>query len=109
MTWIKIGGTQYVEGCIVALDSSEIITIFGMIIDILLIENDAPYFVCEVMTTEEYSDHLHSFVLKRVSPTPIIFCKHQELADYHALGLYKLRLFEDSLPSLFVVPKYHIM
>ena len=109
MTWITIGGTKYVEGCVVALDSSEVLLIFGIIIDILLIKEDEPYFVCEVMTTEEYSDHLHSYVLKRVSPTPITFCKHQEMADHHTLGLYKLRLFGDSLPSLYVVPKYHIM
>jgi len=76
---------------IVSLDSSEILIIFGLIIDILLIGNDDPYFVCEVMTTAEYSDHLHSFVLKGVHPTPIIFCKDQELADHHTLGPYKLQ------------------
>ena len=49
------------EGCVVVLDSSETLPIFGIIINILLIKPAEPYFVCEVLDTEEFSSHFHSF------------------------------------------------
>ena len=67
VTWIQIQGTKYVEGYVVVLDSTKILPIFGMIINILLINSDEPYFVCEVLETEEFSSHFHSFVVQRDS------------------------------------------
>ena len=64
VTWIQIQGTKYIEGCDVVLDSTKILPIFGMIINILLINSDEPYFVCEVLETEEFSSH---FVVQRDS------------------------------------------
>ena len=58
VSWIKLEGAKYVEGCIVALDSSQTLITFGIIIDILLMNEDDPYFVCEVLATEEYCIHL---------------------------------------------------
>ena len=39
VTWIQLQGTKYVEGCVVVLDSSEILPIFGVIINVLKEEN----------------------------------------------------------------------
>ena len=67
------------------------IPIFGIIVDIVLITADQPYLVCEVLHTEEFSTHLHSFVIKReAKPVPIVFCQPHEMSDHHTLGLYSL-------------------
>lgn len=107
--WIQVQGTKYIEGSVVALDSTEILPTFGIIIDILITEADNPYFVCEVLYTEEFSVHLHSFVVTREKPIPISFCTPDELADHHTLGLYSLRLFQDSHLSLYIVPHYNLI
>ena len=107
MTWIQLQGTKYTKGCVVVLDTSEVQPIFGIIIDIILITADKPYLVCEVLTTEEFSAHLHSFVVKRVAkPVPIVFCQPNELSDYHTLGLYSLLLFHERTQSHYIVPQY---
>ena len=46
------------------VDTSEVLPIFGIVIDIL-ITADQLYLVCEVLTTEEFYAHLHSFVVKK--------------------------------------------
>ena len=82
---------------------------FGMIINILLIKPDEPYFVCELLETKEFSSHLHSFILQRAKLIPIVFCKPDELSDHHTLVLYSLRLFQDTHTTHYVVPQYHLM
>lgn len=100
---------KYVEGCVVVLDSSEALPIFGIIINILLIKSDEQYFVCEVLDTEKFSSHFHSFVAKRTKPIPIVFCKPDDLSDYHTLGRYSLRLNHDTVITHYIVPQYHLM
>ena len=51
VTWIQLQGTKYAEGCVVVLDSSEVLPIFGIITNVLLIKPDEPYFVCELLQT----------------------------------------------------------
>ena len=97
------------EGSVVVLDTSEILPVFGIIINILLIKPDEPYFVCELLHTEEFSAHFHCYIVKRDKPIPITFCMPNELSDYHTLGLYTLRLFQDTLPTHYIVPQYHLM
>ena len=79
VTWIKL---KYVEGCIGALDSSQTLKIIGTIFDILLIKEDDPYFVCEVMTTEECSDHLLQL--------PSYFTNTKNWQIITPMGLHKL-------------------
>ena len=109
VTWIQLQGTKYVEGCVV-LDSSELLPIFGvMIINVLLIKPDEPYFVCELLQTKEYSTHFHSFIMQRDKPIPIVFCKPDALSDHHTLGLYNLRFNHDTVQIYDIVPQYHLM
>ena len=61
--WVQFQGTKYPKGCIVVLDSSEILPTFGIIMDIILTDSDNVHFVCEALTTEEISEHLHSFIV----------------------------------------------
>ena len=104
---MQFQGTKYPKGCIVALDSSGILPTFGIIMDIILTDFDNVHFVCEALTTDEFSDHLHSFIVKREKPTPLVICKQDELADYHPLGVYELCVFITT--CLYVVPQYHLM
>ena len=109
VTWIQIQGTKYVEGCITVLDSSEVLPKFGVIINVLLIKPDEPCLVCELLKTQEFSTHFHSYVVQRDKPIPIVFCKPDELSDHHSLGLYSLRFNHDSVPTNYIVPQYHLM
>ena len=71
-----------------------------MIINVLLIK---PYFVCELRI-------FHSFIMKRDKPIPLVFCKPDELSDYHTLGLYNLRFNHDNtILTCIIVPQYHSM
>ena len=54
VSWIQLQGTKYVEGSVVVLDISKILPVFGIIINILLIKLDEPYFVCELLHTKEF-------------------------------------------------------
>jgi len=75
--------------------------------DIILTDSENVHFVCEALTTEEFSEHLHSFIVRREKPTPLVICKQDELSDYHPLGVYKLRLFTTT--CLYVVLQYNLM
>ena len=110
VAWIQLQGTKYVEGCVVVLDTSEILPIFGIIINIILIKTDQPCLVCEMLHTEEFSAHFHSYIVKREdNPVPVVFCEPHELVDHHTLGLYSLRLFQETIPTHYIVPQYHLM
>ena len=107
VTWIQLQGTKYIEGSLVVLDTSEIVPIFGIIFNILLIKADQSYLVCEVLHTEEFSAHLHSFIVTREDkPFPIVFHEPHKLSDHHTLGLYSLRLFQETFTTHYIVPHY---
>ena len=44
-------------------------------------------FVCEILTTDGYSEHFHAFEVSKETPTPVAFCSQKELADYHAFQI----------------------
>ena len=106
---IGIGqGTKYVEESVVVLDSAGILSIFGMITNILLIKSDEPYFVCEVLNTKEFYSHSYSFIVQRTKPISIAFCKPGDLSD-HTIGSYSLRHSLKTAKTHYIVPQYHIM
>ena len=109
VTWIQLQGIKYVEDSVVVLDTSEILPVFGIIINILLINSREPHFACEQLHTEEFSVHFHCYIINRDRPIPITFCTPTELSDYLTLGLYTLRFFEHTLPTHYVVPQYHLL
>ena len=77
---------------------------FGKIINILIVDVNDPYFVCEIFHTEEFDTHLHAYVITTQSPIHITLCKQSQLLDHHTLGLYKLCLYDDLVPTLYIVP-----
>ena len=83
------------EGSIVVLDISKILPVFGIIINILLIKLDEPYFVCNYYIPRNF----YCYTVKRDKPIPITFCMPNELSDYYTLGLYTLQFFQDTLST----------
>ena len=102
---ITIQGTTYAVGSVVAL-ASDTIPVFGKILDILMVDVDDPYFVCEIFHTEDFDNHLHAYVVTTQSPVQITFCKQPQLLDHHPLGLYELCLYDDTISTQYIVPKY---
>ena len=97
--WVQCNGVVYSVGCVVMLNTAPT---FGQLNDIILTDVDICLFVCNILSTEGYVDHLHAFEVHQEKPIPIVFYKQSDLTDYHPLGLYKLN------DSLYVVPKYSI-
>ena len=58
--------------------------------------------MCEVLTTHSFVEHYHAFEVSREVPTPVVFRLQKDLADFHALGLYKVN------HAQYVVQKYYI-
>lgn len=104
---ITIHGTTYTIGSVVVLACvSTDQPVFGQIINILIVDVNNTYFVCEVFHTEDFDTHLHAYVVTTQSPIHITLYKQTQLLDYHTLGLYKLCLYEDTVPTFYIVPKY---
>lgn len=102
---MQLHGTKYQEGAIVTL-ASNTLPLFGRILDILVVDVDTVYFVCEMLETEEFCTHLHAFVVSTQKPIPLIVIKQSELVDFHVIGLYKLRLFDQERTTMYVVPNF---
>lgn len=100
-----IHGTTYIVGSVIAL-ASDALPIFGEILNILMIDVDDPYFVCEIFHTEDYDTHLHAYVVTSQSPVHITLCQQSQLLDHHTLGLYKLCVYGDTASTWYIVPKY---
>ena len=103
VSWIEICGIKYAKENIVILESN-LLPLFGIIIDILCINNHF-YFVCCTLHTECFSSHFHAYEVSKHSSTNIIFCSHSDLIDHNVLGLYTLQ----TSPNYFVPVKYHLI
>ena len=60
MNWIEISGTRYVCGSIVLL-SSDFLPIFGFVTDIIVLDVENYYLVCEVLETVCFNSNYHSY------------------------------------------------
>ena len=93
-------------GSVVALSYDDTFPVFGQILNILLVDVDKPYFVCEVFNTDNFDSHLHAYIVAAQSPTHITLCQQHQLLDHHTLGLYKLCLYDNIASTYCIVPKY---
>ena len=101
--WVQIKGTKYSIGSITVI-KTDVIPTFGLVVDLLVVDVDICLFVCEVLETEYFDEHLHAFKVSKElsSHVSLAICRHKELADYHVLSLYKHH------HSLYIVPKYNL-
>ena len=86
--------------------ASDTLPIFGQILNILMLDVNIPYFVCEIFHTQDFDTHLHAYTVTAHSPIQITLCKQSQLLDHHTLGLYKLYLYGDTVATMYIVPKY---
>ena len=75
---------------------------FGLITDVIVLDTDDYYLVCEILHTTCFNSHFHGFGVEHESTPSYIFVKQNDLADHNILGLYKLLNFK------LVVLKYHL-
>ena len=106
-SWVKIGGTVYKTDDVAAV-SSNLLPLFGRIIDIFIVDVSDCYFVFELLVTECFNSHYHAFEVRKQTQQPIqlVVCKQSDLIDYHVLGLYTIPVHDDHLT--FVSLKYYL-
>ena len=73
-SWVNICGTVYKPGNIVVV-SSDLLPIFGNILDIIVYDITQCYFVCELLITNGFSHHYHAYeVTRHVQPRELVIC-----------------------------------
>lgn len=62
---------------------------FGLIKDVIVLDVDDYFLVCEALETECFNSHFHAYEVSRYCLPSFVFVKQISLADYSVLGLYK--------------------
>ena len=75
---------------------------FGLIKDVIVLEVDDYFLVCEALETECFNSHFHAYEVSHYCPPSFVFVKQVSLADHSMLGLYK------KADKYFVVLKYFV-
>ena len=76
---------------------------FGLIKDVIVLDVDDYFLVCEVLETECFNSHFHVYEVSRYCPPSFVFIKQVSLADHSMLGLYK------KADKYFIVLKYLVV
>ncbi len=103
MSWVKIFGTRYSEGCVIITGLNYGQPIFGQISKILLAMGNIilQYNTLQVV---QYSEHLNAY---EVAPCyDVNFIKREDLQDFHPLGIHQG--FGNNANKLFVVLRYRV-
>lgn len=87
LSWVEVDGSVYHTGDVVVL-KNELLPTFGVIKDIIVMDVNGYFFVTEVLTTENFVEHYHSFEITKQSPTIYDICQQKSLADHHVLSAY---------------------
>ena len=74
---------------------------FGLVTDIIVLDVDNYFIVCEVLNTECFHQRFHAYEVSRDPSPTFVFVKQVYLADHSMLGLY-------NTSCNFVVLKYHV-
>ena len=106
LSWIEVNGTVYKKGVTVILDM-DLLPNFGTIVDIVVINTDMYYLVCETLVTDCFSHHhFHAIQVQRPQTSKYVCIKQSELYDYSVLSTYTL----STHPDLYFVPlKYQLI
>ena len=105
LSWVQVDVTVYYHGDVVVLEN-ELLPTFGVIKDMIVFDVDRYYFVCEVLSTECFVNHFHSFEVTKQNPTKYSICKQPDFVDHHILHAYSVTSYPH---SLFVPLKYHLI
>lgn len=101
LSWIQVDGTIYKTGGAIILETGLVPT-FGKIVDLVVL-HESYYLVCEVMFTDCFNHHFHSYEISTLQPINYVLCKPSDLPDHNVLGIYNIS------NSHFISLKYHII
>ena len=87
LTWVQINGIVYKTGGAVVLRMN-LTPVFGVIIDVIVMDVNDYYIVCEEMVTEHCDHHYHSYKITQLHPKCYIICKTSDLFDHTILKYY---------------------
>lgn len=105
LSWVEVNGTLYKHGMVAVLDV-DLIPVFGVICDILVFNTDVYHFVCEILFTECFSHHFHSYQTRKQVPVKYVCCKQSDLYDPTTLSSYSIL----SQPDILYIPlKYQLI
>ena len=102
LSWLQISGSVYHCGDVVVLKYGLLPT-FGVVQDVIVFDVTVFYIVAEVLVTECFVEHYHSFEVSKQTATEYMICEIKHLVDHHVLGLYNVS------GSLFVSLKYYLV
>lgn len=90
LSWVQVDGTTYKQGCVVVTNVNLVPT-FGLIKEVIVFETDVYYLVCEILFTEYFCHHYHSY--KVCKHFPPVYDIHQpgNLSDHITLSMYTLQ------------------
>ena len=102
---MEVNGIVYKPGGIVVLEI-DLVPTFGIIADILVLDVDNYYLVCEIASTECFNSHFHAYEIEKIINPVYLVCQVNQLADHYMLSAYKLSTYSN---TLFVPLKYNLM
>lgn len=102
LSWINIQGTCYKPKGVVVLEVDHV-PVFGIITDILAVNVNDYYIVCEVVDTDCFNSHFHSYEISQNADPHYIVCR---VKDHYTLSMYQLISLSD---SSFISMKYHLI
>lgn len=100
-----MNGIVYKPDGVVVLDK-DLVPTFGIIADLLVVDVDNYYLVCEVLSTECFNSHFHAYEVEKVTNPTYIVCQVHQLPDHYMLSAYTLSSYSR---SLFVPLKYNLI
>ena len=105
VSWIDVNGISYKHDGVVILNV-DLVPTFGIIIDIIALDVDDYWLICEVTSTICFNSHYHSYEVCKDVPPHYVVCQLKNLADNYVLSAYELGTHSD---TLFIPMKYYVI
>ena len=103
MSWVKVFGTRYAEGCVVITSLTYGQPSFGRMDKVLFVAGIV-VFQYHRLQLVKYSEHLNAYQVLPLCDSH--FIKQEDLQDYHPLGIHNG--FGQNASKLFVVLRYKV-
>lgn len=100
--WIEIGGTTYKNGIFV-VTASDIVPQFSQIVDIVVLEQEKCFFICEPYETLGFYNHYHAYQVVKSRAPELNAIQQCDLVDFYPLSLHSVS------NSSYICMKYHII
>ncbi len=103
ISWVKIYGTRYSEGCVIITGLNYGQPTFGKITKVILVLGDI-IFQYRALEVLEYSESVNAYEV--ISSCDVKFIKQDDLEDFHPLGIHQG--FGSNAKKSFVVLRYRV-